>query len=956
MIELKIKKTEIRKLFSEDQIRNLREFGKFLCREDPDIVILMARKAVCLYELFDYLEIPKPDCEFTSNRILDLDLNYLRGRKVLLVDDTLIVGSTLNEIELKLKSNGIQYSIAVFCIDKEQIRRDLIQPDYCQVEWSSEEVLSFAKTEVQSFSLIGRPYLVDFPISNFILINESSLKKLFNFDGLNVFETPNIDISSTAYNYTIFLNEKQQNIFLDSYFKNISSIFDIFKVKVYLIYNNSNEILLRIVPLVLLKPLSFDVIDELFLEFIDQSPDNPIYHKFIKNHKIKLRFIQHYISIIFGEFFISTISKTLPIFKNLYFKSTETKNLLGLKIGTKFKYLYPNFVKNSIPYMGSVNEIKTSLENKKILKSINIDEFGILDAFESIFENLYIKREIPYRKRKEFDDRLKKGIPFNEIINIFRSKLKFGDNIQERNLLSIGLDYCNDIGISIPVLVNENKSLFRSYRHGELALLNRFNKYLYALFLREFSFRSKKNELGRIKLQKLTVIFFRIASKMGFVDVTYDKNLKNIINVSYYTRGALLSSKKDYILKSENDLFLSKMIADSIIETSGNRYKIGRDLKYSEYIPKNKKNYISNIKSLASLIGFLSNYSNEGEFFSDRILVTLSSTFNPPSLAMALGAELEIISRWINLIKVNKTNSIKLKQLLDFNRDKSKFINLPADALISFNEAFKKLKSSLIKNDIDKINSNVKLKLDKNLLKKWQKFFEKPLNLNSNTFSSNTYLSGIISEVSNNLFYLGNWIHFIRVIVDLDISINNPSIQVYSHFQILNVKSDRVININTIKPVKKIKNPKYEVNKNSITGKTLLNKKVNSRPFNLIYNKETIKVRVLQINNTNIPNDNIEKFRNFNEKHLKGFIKSVIALGFDIKEPENFSIIKSRIEKLRSSDSFRFDTNLNWGLTEIIKVTNESKDLLETIISEYEDDIFPTGRFEERVGWNFDKI
>src|SRR5437667_9719986 len=78
------------------------EFGKRLNQLDVDLIILMARKAVGLLDLLQVIGVQIRGKEILSDRVLDLNPEYFKGKKVALVDDTLIKGTTLKTAKEKL--------------------------------------------------------------------------------------------------------------------------------------------------------------------------------------------------------------------------------------------------------------------------------------------------------------------------------------------------------------------------------------------------------------------------------------------------------------------------------------------------------------------------------------------------------------------------------------------------------------------------------------------------------------------------------------------------------------------------------------------------------------------------------------------------------------------------------------------------------------------------------------
>jgi hypothetical protein len=81
--------------FSTCHRREIVEFGKRLRKVDADYLIFMARKSVCFYESLAALKLTELRGILVSDRVLDMDLSWLKGKRVALIDDAVIYGSTL---------------------------------------------------------------------------------------------------------------------------------------------------------------------------------------------------------------------------------------------------------------------------------------------------------------------------------------------------------------------------------------------------------------------------------------------------------------------------------------------------------------------------------------------------------------------------------------------------------------------------------------------------------------------------------------------------------------------------------------------------------------------------------------------------------------------------------------------------------------------------------------------
>ena len=146
---------KVTELFDEETLSSLKKFSDYIDSQKPDIIVLIARKAICLFDLFNYLGINRPQGEIVSDRVLDLEVEYFRDKRVIVVDDTLILGTTLKAIKEKLTDYDVDFQIATFCVDKDNWQKELIIPDYIENYYTSQKLLDFCIILVKAFSLVS---------------------------------------------------------------------------------------------------------------------------------------------------------------------------------------------------------------------------------------------------------------------------------------------------------------------------------------------------------------------------------------------------------------------------------------------------------------------------------------------------------------------------------------------------------------------------------------------------------------------------------------------------------------------------------------------------------------------------------------------------------------------------------------------------------------------------------
>ena len=173
------RKSTLLSQFEPDVVPALIDYGKHISRIDADAIIFMARKSLCLYDLLQEIGSPPTERTILTDRVLGMNCEALRGRHVALVDDTLIVGTTLAKVAHVLSARlDCTVTTHVFCIDSDWWAPDLVSPDYDAIRMPDARVMTFCASEVRALSIAPRPYLVEFPMSLPIHLDNSAAERL----------------------------------------------------------------------------------------------------------------------------------------------------------------------------------------------------------------------------------------------------------------------------------------------------------------------------------------------------------------------------------------------------------------------------------------------------------------------------------------------------------------------------------------------------------------------------------------------------------------------------------------------------------------------------------------------------------------------------------------------------------------------------------------------------------
>jgi len=582
---------KVSEIFDKETIDSLKKFSNHIDSQNADIIILIARKAICLFELFNYLGISKPKGEIVSDRILDLDAEYFKRKKVIVVDDTLIIGTTLKEIKEKLTNFNVDFQIFAFCVDRDNWQKDLIIPNYIEKYYSSQELLNFCILAVKAFSIVSMPYLVDFPITNFNSITKTEFENIVKSDKLTPIKLPVNEFECNKL-YTFLLKSEIKEMFYNKVGDSFRNIVEIVKVRAFISIVDEQNYRIRLVPIVLLKPIPKKVINDLFFYLISFS-ESQIFKQLLITTKTRMRFIQYYLSVSLGQIFIENFANE-KLQNHFIFKCSEIINIFGKIISVEYeKLLNENTI---LPFSDVIDFMPYDNYSDKfedVFENIEVEGFNIVSSFQEIFANLFTKRELPARKELQdgnhnthLKNRLINGISFEKISKFFCEKLQIGLTEEIREIFSICLDICNDLGVSIPIICNNKEEVckvcnknkecndkgkeecnnneiiyFRAYRHGELGKRTKGNVFLLNTFLEAFC-ESNGYDVNKgfdnVLLEKLAVLFYRVGVKNRFLEVTENYSDPTAINIGFYLMGAVLIENKpnEYFPNDYHDWFL----------------------------------------------------------------------------------------------------------------------------------------------------------------------------------------------------------------------------------------------------------------------------------------------------------------------------------------------------------------------------------------------------------------
>lgn len=683
--------------FEPDIAVPLIEFGKSLSRINADVLVFMARKSLCLYDVLLCLGIPPAEQCVISDRALDMRLDPLVGKRVALIDDTLILGTTLAKTKRTLETEAkASVTVHVFCVNKKWWCRDLLQPDSIILQLDDQRLMTFCRAEVRAMSLIPRPYQVDFPISRPIRVRVADSNCL-----LSSVEWVSYRISTELQDrngvnvFTFFPTEDVFTELVTGLGEAVTSCLDIVKIRAFA-RKHEEVYWVQLVPIVTLRPLCESDLNSLFQILFDRistksSTNLSKILYFAHSLNAQQRLVQYFLSAALGERFMRTIASCISSSIETGYDEREADRHYGPWLhsemavisrnafpalwscnGVADKRLHVAIAPASLPdsvrewALHSFSDANPSSANT-LKKRGNREEAGILNLityFTEIFLCLYNTREIPARSEvlqlglRVLDatpqeapnrDRLDMGIPWSSFVEHFSQRYGIPASREIINLLSLVLDLCNDLGIAVPITCVRDGVVFRAYRHGEDVGFSDAELGLAYEAVNGLLKATQRDSIPHLVLEKLLVLLIKVGVAKRFLEPWYGPSgVEGTVRIGFNLKGAvpiLTRGPKD---RADRNIWLSKYLLERQVLCLGpnGQYLLGKSVEgnYRTYDAPNEAYELGNIVGM--LLRSSKDPHHKNAPLEDKALTILATCCHPRHAAAAVQVELDIFRRW----------------------------------------------------------------------------------------------------------------------------------------------------------------------------------------------------------------------------------------------------------------------------------------------------------------------
>lgn len=674
--------------FDEETRKHIIEFGKNISSKEleADVFLVMARKAICFVDFLCEVKLASLNGFVVSDRILDMNTEWLRDKTVTVIDDALVSGTTLKKVINKLEAACVK-SVQVFVLS---INKDWYNPEmltnsnnttYLAAPTNyntNDKCMQMCYDIVKALSTIPKPYDIDFPLYGEYSIEELKLNEMLNTSwfAFNVTSSSHISNSYASKKNAPkrVISEYESITFIPP--QNINEKLSILtginwgnscvlKIRTYVRkrIRKTEKYSISFLPFAIFNEISKENIDDIINHFFQTAEQKRIIEAEMLSYEAKFRLVQFIVAAFLMKIF----------FSDMDFIENESPTPIPIRIQyiftPKIAELINNLINKNFTYTNtlSINSYYLDIQdNFKAVYSYSKNALSTYDLLSSKFMELYTKRELKARalakkygkevfaltQYQEDMKRLEKGYTFQNLAN-------FLEDCEERDfIVSLFLDFAIDTGIAVPITYSKDEKIVRAYRHGEDVIFTDVEAKQLIYMLNSFMEISARNEIPALLLEKLLTTFIRF----GLHDSIFEKyDYKNIhsqerdyIKIAYYIHGTTAIVSDSRSLANSTPIITSDTksiwLKDILVSKKLLKEKTGKTQELSAYYiePSVAKKLMEEHKSLergkiAKRIARVIGYLYTKKIINETDLVLLNASFGHDQIIPALLAEVRVI-------------------------------------------------------------------------------------------------------------------------------------------------------------------------------------------------------------------------------------------------------------------------------------------------------------------------
>lgn len=692
--------------FNHSIQKEIIEFGKRLAGIEADYLIFMARKSVCFFECLSALKLTSVLGVATTDRVLDMNTSWLKGRRVAVIDDAVISGTSLYRINERLSIEGAKVvGNHVFCVSNEWWNEDTFSPTEPFLRLAHDETTAFCSDLVRAISLVPHPYAVDYPLYKKLRIFDDNLQDVFDHSEWQVrnISTP-VQVGVGATSLVAIPSQSLISNLSESLGFDLSTIAQLTKIRLYGRHIAKHKATwFTAMPIVVLDPLAIKDVEQLWdsmARFWTMEQRRTLQRAMLTSSP-KLRLLQFLISTQLAKLWLSALRGALGERLSAQLDPSTIRYAFAPNVALTIAECCESSVKFQLSRPIAIKTVKNrnSVPDREGLS--DGDPWSMQARLIEPFLYLHDKEEIPARKlaktcgKKAFENvenrevlnRLNRGFSISELRDLARGA---ADERTPAEVLSEFLDYAIDRGFVVPTTVVSDGIIYRAYRHGEDISDSEQFRLLVSTALFSFLKSAQTESIKGLWLEKLIVLLLQVVVERNYVPPS-DLVLGafGTIGVRYALHGAIVKEEANHLYSHYDGCYYTKVLCglgilkeiriDSLMPDSGKAVPDGiietdiDSVRQRNYQPGRTLESIpckSEAKELAEGLGLVIGCLYGGRLgfkITSNELIAIATCSTSAGTACALVSELDIFRRnWRYL--VNQLGSISDDDIVDFLR------------------------------------------------------------------------------------------------------------------------------------------------------------------------------------------------------------------------------------------------------------------------------------------------
>ncbi|NLZ66854.1 MAG: hypothetical protein GX910_04295 [Clostridiaceae bacterium] len=532
-----------------------------------EIVMFMARKAVCFYEAMVLNGVITPtNCKVISSRTTDYNvLSGCVGKELAVIDDVVVKGDSLKHVVSRLKKHKIHANVLVVACEKDYLNafRDdsgfTLMGSY--VALSKKDIYAFAGMITEYIEASMCPFNIDQPIYTMSL--ESDLLNKFLYHNHSVDITSGIQEKFDIHSNVVYFGLQKNDLINTRSFNLLND--SVLKIRFL-----SKDNCITVIPFVLLPEISNAELEKLFRYISTDKLASLAYveNEFISRENM-MKIVSYFLSELLADVFFS---------KNEMYARKQTEYDL---------YLFSNSTENL--FSNILSDVYDEFNNVLMhISAISIEYSKY--QFPSILSNCYQMISQINPKLQSYTNSQKKRID-DEIIVTYGAICECIslDTKSRLQLASSVVDVLIDRGVIVPSIVHTENGILRAYKMGEYSKLTRSQIEAFAAMLYEYQ-TMIEDVLNKTEFEKLCVLFFRMLQNKGIFpqQETFEDGCYSICYSLYGPRVS--TSNVSYKVGADSALITDFCNIDDkkriLVSQKHGKYiihPIGQEQKYKSY-------------------------------------------------------------------------------------------------------------------------------------------------------------------------------------------------------------------------------------------------------------------------------------------------------------------------------------------------------------------------------------